>query len=151
MSWPFASGDQVLEFQHQSFQWLFRVDFFYLIFFPLGIPFLLASQRLFIFFNFVFLKFLFLLYFTLQYYRIDWFDLLTVQGTFKSLLQHHSSKASILQHSAFCMIQLSHPYVTTGKTTALTICNFVDKVLSLLFNMLSSFVSFSSKQQASIF
>ena len=67
-------------------------------------------------------------------------DLLAVQGTLKSLLQHHSSKASVLQHSALCMVQLSHPYVTTGKTIALTRWTFVGKVLSLLFNMLSRFV-----------
>ena len=73
-------------------------------------------------------------------FRIDWFDLLAVQGTLKSLLQHHSSKASILQHSAFFMVQLSHPYMTTGKTIALTIWTFVGKVISLLFNMLSRFV-----------
>ena len=70
-------------------------------------------------------------------FRIDWFDLLAVQGTLKSLLQHHSSKASILQHSAFFMVQLSHPYMTTGKTTALTRRTFVCKVMSLLFSMLS--------------
>ena len=64
-------------------------------------------------------------------------DLLAVQGTLKSLLQHHSSKASILQHSAFFMVQLSHPYMTTGKTIALTIWTFAGKVMSLLFNMLS--------------
>ena len=69
-------------------------------------------------------------------FRIDWFDLLTVQGTLKSLLQHHSSKASILWHSAFFTVQLSHPYMTTGKITALTRWTFVDKVMSLLFNML---------------
>ena len=69
--------------------------------------------------------------------RIDWLDLLAVQGTLKSLLQHHSSKASILQHSAFFIVQLSHPYMTTGKTIALT---FVGKVMSLLFNMLSRLV-----------
>ena len=68
--------------------------------------------------------------------RINWFDLLAVQGTFKSLLQDHSSKASILLHSAFFMAQLSHPYMTTGKTIALTRQTFVDKVTSLLFNML---------------
>ena len=62
-------------------------------------------------------------------FRIDWFDLLAVQGTIKSLLQHHSSKASILQHSAFFLVQLSHPYVTTGKTTALTRWSFVGKVM----------------------
>ena len=66
-------------------------------------------------------------------FRIDWFDLLAVQGTLKSLLQHHSSKVSILQHSAFFMVQLSYPYMTTGKTTALTISTFVSKVMSLLF------------------
>ena len=67
-------------------------------------------------------------------------DLLAVQGTLKSLLQHHSSKASVLQHSAFLMVQLSHPYMTTGKTIALIIWTFVSKVISLLFNMLSRFV-----------
>ena len=67
-------------------------------------------------------------------------DLLAVQGTLKSLLQHHSSKASILQHSPFFIVQLSHPYMTTGKTIALTGRNFVDKVMSLLFNMLSRLV-----------
>ena len=71
-------------------------------------------------------------------FRIDWFDLPGVQGTLKSLLQHHSSKASILQCSAFFIIQLSHPYMTTGKTIALTRWTFVGKVMSLLFNMLSS-------------
>ena len=70
-------------------------------------------------------------------FRIDWFDLLAIQGTLKSLLQHHSSKASVLWHSAFFIVQLSHPYMTTGKTTALTRWTFVDKVMSLLFNMLS--------------
>ena len=73
-------------------------------------------------------------------FRIDWLDLLAVQGTLKSLLQHHSSKASILQHSAFFMVQLSHLYMTTGKTTALTRWTFVGKVLSLLLNMLSVLV-----------
>ena len=72
--------------------------------------------------------------------RIDCFDLLAVQGALKSLLQHHNSKASVLQHSTFFMVQLSHLYVTTGKTIAFTIWNFVSKVMSLLFNMLSSFV-----------
>ena len=72
--------------------------------------------------------------------RIDWFDLLAVQGTLKSLLQHHSSKTSILQCSAFFMVQLSHPYMTTGKTMALTRWTFVGKVMSLLFNMLSRLV-----------
>ena len=74
-------------------------------------------------------------------FRIDWFDLLAVQGTLKSLLQHHSSKASILQCSAFFMVQLSHPSMTTGRTIALTVfTNFVGKVMSLLFNTLSRFV-----------
>ena len=73
-------------------------------------------------------------------FRMNWLDLLGVQGTLKSLLQHHSSKASILQHSAFFIVQLSHPYMTTGKTIALTRQTFVDKVMSLLFNMLSTFV-----------
>ena len=73
-------------------------------------------------------------------FRIDWLDLLAVQGTLKSLLQHHSSKASILQCSAFFIIQLSHPYMITGKTIALTRRTFVGKVMSLLFNMLSSLV-----------
>ena len=93
---------KVLEFQlqHQSFQWIFRVDFF----------------------------------------RIDWLDLLAVQGTLKSLHQHHSSKVSILWRSAFFTVQLSHPYMTTGKTIALTMRTFVGKVTSLLFNMLSRFV-----------
>ena len=68
--------------------------------------------------------------------RIDWFDLLAVQGTLKILLQYHSSKASVLQDSAFFMIQLSHPYMTTGKSIALTIWTLVGKVMSLLFNML---------------
>ena len=70
-------------------------------------------------------------------FRMDWLDLLAVQGTLKSLLQHHSSKASILQHSAFFTAQLSHPYMTTGKTIALTRRTFVGKVMSLLLNMLS--------------
>ena len=73
-------------------------------------------------------------------FRIDWFDLLAVQGTLKSLIQHHCSKASILQHSAFFLVQLSHPHMTTGKTTALTIYTFVSKVMFLLFNMLSRVV-----------
>ena len=70
-------------------------------------------------------------------FRMNWLDLLAVQGTFKSLLQHHSSKASILWCSAFFIVQLSHPYVTTGKTIALTRRTFVGKVMSLLFNMVS--------------
>ena len=73
-------------------------------------------------------------------FRIEWFDLLAVQGTLKSLLQHHSSKASILWLSAIFIVQLSHPYMTTGKTIALTRWMFVGKVMSLLFNMLSRFI-----------
>ena len=73
-------------------------------------------------------------------FRMDWLDLLAVQGTLKSLLQYHSSKASILQPSAFFTVQLSHPYITTGKTTALTKQTFISKVMSLLFNMLSRLV-----------
>ena len=69
-------------------------------------------------------------------FRMDWLDLLAVQGTLKSLLQHHSSKASVLRHSAFFTVQLSHPYMTTGKTIALTRWTFVSKVMSLLLNML---------------
>ena len=71
---------------------------------------------------------------------MDWLDLLATQGILKSLLQHHSLKASILQHSAFFIVQLSHPYMTTGKTTVLTRQTFVGKVMSLLFNMLSRLV-----------
>ena len=71
---------------------------------------------------------------------MDWLDLLAVQGTLKSLLQHHSSKASILQDSAFFIVQLSHPYMTTGKNTALTRWTFVGKIMSLLFNTLSRFI-----------
>ena len=71
---------------------------------------------------------------------MDWLDLLAVQGTLKCLLQHHSLKASVLQHSAFLMVQLSHPYMTTGKTMPLTIGTFVGKVMSLLFNRLSRLV-----------
>ena len=73
-------------------------------------------------------------------FQMDWFDLLAVQGTLKSLLQHHSSKGSILWHSAFFIVQFSHPYMTTGKTIALTRWTFVSKVMSLHFNMLSRFV-----------
>ena len=73
-------------------------------------------------------------------FRVDWLDLLAVQGTLKSLLQHHSSKASILWHSALFAVQLSHPYMTTGKTIALTRWIFVGKIMSLLFNMLSRLV-----------
>ena len=73
-------------------------------------------------------------------FRIDWFNLPVNQGTLKSLLQHHNSKASVLRHTAFFMVQLSHPYMTTGKTIALTIWTFVSKVMCLLYNMLSRFV-----------
>jgi len=73
-------------------------------------------------------------------FRMDWLDLLAVQGTLKSLLQHHSSKASILQHSAFFIVQLSHPYMTTGKTIALTRQTFLGKVISLLLKILSRLV-----------
>ena len=73
-------------------------------------------------------------------FRMDWFDLLEVQRTLESLLQHHRSKASILRRSAFFTVQLSHPYMTTGKTIALTRWNFVGKTMSLLFNMLSRLV-----------
>ena len=83
--------------------------------------------------------------------RIDWFDLLAVQGTLKSLLQHHSSKASILWHSASFIVQLSHPYMTTGKTIALTRWTFVGKIMSLLFNTLSRLVIKLSFQGASVF
>ena len=73
-------------------------------------------------------------------FRMDWFDLLAVQGTLKSFIQHHSSKTSILRHLAFFIVQLSHPYMTTGKTIALSRRTFVGKVMSLLFNMLSRLV-----------
>ena len=79
-------------------------------------------------------------------FRMDWLDLLAVQGTLKSLLQHHSSKASILQCSAFFTVQLSHPYLITGKAIALTRWAFVGKVISLLFNMLYKFIIASSKE-----
>ena len=83
-------------------------------------------------------------------FRMDWLDFLAVQGTLKSLLQHYSSKASILQCSAFFIVQLSHPYMTTGKTIALTRWTFVGKVMSLLFNMLSRLV-ITFLQEVSIF
>ena len=86
----------------------------------------------------------------LIFFRMDWLDLLAVQGTLKSLLQHHSSKASILQCSAFFIVQLSHPCKTTGKTVALTRRTFVGKVMSLLFNMLSRLV-IAFFQGASVF
>ena len=83
-------------------------------------------------------------------FRMDWLDLLAVQGTLKSMLQHHSSKASILRCSAFFIVQLSHPYMTTGKTIALTRRTFVGKIISLFFNMLSRLVIvFFSKEQTS--
>ena len=83
-------------------------------------------------------------------FRMDWLDLLAVQGTLKSLLQRHSSKASILRRSAFFTVQLSHPYMTTGKTITLTRWTFVGKVMSLLFNMLSRLV-ITSFQGVSVF
>ena len=76
----------------------------------------------------------------LNFFRMGWLDLLAVQETLKSLLQHHSSKASILRHSAFFIVQVSHPYLTTGKTIALTRWTFIGKVVSLLFNMLAKLV-----------
>ena len=79
-------------------------------------------------------------YSELVFLRMDWFDLLEVQGTLKSLLQHQSSKALTLRHSAFCVVQFSHPYTNTGKTIALTRCTFVSNIMSLLFNMLSRLV-----------
>ena len=82
-------------------------------------------------------------------FKIDWFDLLAVQGTLKSLLQYHSWKASILQHSAFFIVQLSHPYMTTGKTIALTVWTFVGRVMSLLLNTLSLSEAFLPKEQVS--
>ena len=96
-----------LQLQHQSFQWIFRVDFFW----------------------------------------IDWFDLLVVQGTMKSLLQHRNSKASVLCHSAFFLVQHSHLYLTTGKTVALTIWTFVSKVISLVFYVILIGHNIPSKKQ----
>ena len=84
-------------------------------------------------------------------FRIDWFDLLAVQGTLNSLLQHHNLKASVLQHSSFFLVQLSHPYITTGKTIDLTIWTFVSKVMSLLFNTLSTFAIASLPKGKSLF
>ena len=84
-------------------------------------------------------------------FRVDWFDLLAVQGTLKSLLQHHSSKVSILRCSAFFIVQLSHPYTTTGKTIALNRQTFVGKVMSLLFNILSQFSSVQSLSRVRLF
>ena len=84
------------------------------------------------------------------YLKIDWFDLLAVQGTLRSLVQHHCSKVPILQLSAFFTVQLSQPHMTTGKTIALTIWTFVGQVISLLFNMLSRFV-IAFLQEASVF
>ena len=83
-------------------------------------------------------------------FRMNWLALLAIQGTLKSLLQHHSSKASILQHSAFFIVQLLHPYMTTGKTTALTRQTFVGKVVSLLFNMLFRLVVTSFPRSKSL-
>ena len=88
-------------------------------------------------------------YSRLIFFRMDWLDLLAVQGTLKSLFQHYSSKASILQGSAFFIVQLSHPYMTTGKAIALTRQTFVGKVMSLLFNMLSSTVYMTVKFEIS--
>ena len=79
----------------------------------------------------------------LIFFRIDWFDVVAVPGTLKSLFQHHSLKASFFQHSAFCMVQLSHLHMTTGKAIALALCRFVGRLTSLLFNMLSSLLQFS--------
>ena len=84
-------------------------------------------------------------------FRMDWFDLLAIQGTLQSLLQHHSSKASILRQSAFFMVQLSHLYMTTGKTIALTRHTFVSKVMSLLFKMLSRLVILFMVVEPSVF
>ena len=84
-------------------------------------------------------------------FGMDWLDILAVQGTCKSLLQHHSSKASVLQHSTFFIVQLSHPFMATGKTIAFTRWTFVGKVMSLLFNMLSRLVIIFFPQGASIF
>ena len=114
-SFPMSSLHQVakvleLLLQHQSFQWIFRIDFF----------------------------------------RMDWLDL-AIQGMLKSLLQHHSSKVSIFGGSAFFIVQLSHPYMTTGKTIALTRWTFVGKVMSLLFNMLSRLIKTFFSQGASVF
>ena len=81
---------------------------------------------------------------------IDWFGLLAVQGTLKSLLQHHSSKISIFQCSAFFIVRLSHPYMTTGKTIALTMQTFVGKVMSLLFDMLSRFVKTTTSSSSHV-
>ena len=78
--------------------------------------------------------------FRIDFFKIDWFDLFVVQGTLSSLLQHHNSKASVLQHSAYFMIQISHLYMTTGKMIALIIQTFVGKLMCVLFNMLSRFV-----------
>ena len=80
-------------------------------------------------------------------FRMDWLDLLTVQERLKSLLQHHSSKASILRCAAFLIVQLSHPYMTTGKTIALSRWTFINKVMSLLFNMLSMVITFLPKSK----
>ena len=82
-------------------------------------------------------------------FRMDWFHLLAVQGTLKSLLQHHSSKTSILQRSALCIVELSHPYMTTGKTIALTGRTFVDKVVSPLFNTLSLHLKYTKNSYTS--
>ena len=124
----------------------------YLIFcHPLLLPSIFPSIRVFSnesvlgirwpkFWSFSFSISLFSKYSGMISFRMDWLDLLAVQGTLKSLLQHHSSKASILRFSAFIIVQLSHPYMTTGKTIALTRRTFVSKVISLIFNMLARLV-----------
>ena len=139
---------KLLEFQlqHQSFQWIFRVDFLY--WFDL-----LAVQWTRVFSSTTVQKHQFFSVLSLLYsispsnkysglisFRFDWLDLRAVQGTLKSLLQHYSSKGSILRCSAFFIVQLSHPYMTTGKTIALTRQTFVGKIMSLLLNMLSRLV-----------
>ena len=98
------------------------------------------------FWNFTFSNSLSNEYSGLISFRIDWFDLLAVRGTLKSLLQHHSSRASILQHSAFLMVQFSHPYMTTGKTIALTTQTFVGKVMSLLSRFVIAFANITQTQ-----
>ena len=147
MSQFFTSGGQILELQLQNhfFQWIFRTDF--LLYGLVGCP---CSSRntqesSWVFLSFLVLSFSFSIgpsneYSGLISLRMNWLDLLEVQGSLKSLLQHHSSKASIHRHSAFFIVQLSCPCMTTGKTIALTKQIFVGKVISLLFNMLSRFV-----------
>ena len=155
---------KVLELQHQSFQWIFKVDFLLWLFSNTVVSHSLrhhglqyaripcpspspgacsnscpsnVSQHLGIF---QWVDYCLCHQGRLISFRIDWFDLLAVQGIFKSLLQHHNQKASIFQRSAFLMVQLAHPYLTTGKTIALTTQTFVGKMMFLLFNRLSRFV-----------